>query len=54
MMSIPYSVCCSECGDRVEVTGRVLDNDGDLFIDVEPCKTCLKEAAEAAREGAGS
>ena len=52
VMPIPYCVNCSVCLNRISVTARAMDPDGDIFIEVAPCETCLDRATEAAREEA--
>ncbi|MGW8322087.1 MAG: hypothetical protein ACWGSD_11100 [Thermodesulfobacteriota bacterium] len=41
----PYALTCSECGDDLELPVRVVDEDGDITLEVAPCETCLGHAA---------
>ena len=49
-MPVPYQVDCSECGHTLTITSRSLDNDGDLWVDVKPCPTCMEQAVKEAVE----
>lgn len=53
-MPIPYRITCSVCGRPIEVSDRALDSEGDLFIEVKPCETCLAEVAESVEKEATS
>jgi len=50
-MPVVYSVLCTDCMSDLDF--RVsLDNDKDLFVDVDMCVKCLKEQInEGYREG---
>jgi hypothetical protein len=41
-MPIPYDVKCFGCGHTIEVRVRKLDYDGDLYIEVDPCESCIE------------
>lgn len=39
----PYKITCGECGDQLDCDVDV-DNDFDLIITVNQCKTCVDRA----------
>lgn len=43
--SQPYMIDCFICGDELEIETKRVDSDNDLWLEVIPCPTCLKEAA---------
>jgi hypothetical protein len=47
--SIEIRIECSSCGDYLHAETEV-DRSGDIHIKVEPCQTCMEQAAEAAAE----
>lgn len=47
-MPTPYRVGCSVCGNGLDVAERKMDEEGDIFIEVAPCDTCLAVAADEA------
>lgn len=49
-MSVIYYLECSECGESLDWKAS-LDNDYDLTVTAEPCKTCLAEAKLEGRNG---
>jgi hypothetical protein len=40
-MPIPYSIDCDVCGEPVDITNRESDEDGDVFLKISPCQSCL-------------
>jgi len=38
----PYGVSCMECGTKLDFDST-FDSDLDLFVEVEPCKTCMEK-----------
>lgn len=41
----PYDIKCAECGEALSVDKNI-DNDGDLYLEVTPCESCLQAARE--------
>lgn len=44
MADQPYGVSCAVC-DSILETSATIDSDFDLILTVEPCETCLENAA---------
>ena len=42
----PYKTMCNECGEDLDIHLDKIDNDNDLYVYVDPCQRCLKEAQE--------
>jgi len=49
-MSVIYSAHCTDCGSELEIRKIILDSGDDLCITVIPCKNCIEEAVEEARQ----
>jgi len=39
----PYEIICSCCGASLTCNVKI-DNDFDLFLKVDPCEMCMREA----------
>ena len=46
MEAQPYRVCCAKCFETLNVSRKEVDDDLDLFLEVDPCEHCLEAARE--------
>ena len=42
------SVECNGCAHSLDVMSCAIDNNGNIFVAVDPCEHCLDEAADKA------
>ena len=47
-MPTPYQVTCNECAATLTIARRMMDNDGDVCVEVDPCEACIEQAVEEA------
>lgn len=52
-MPVPYSVRCTNCGEKLNIAKRIIDKDDDLLVEVDPCQTCIDKAVDEAEETSG-
>jgi len=51
-MPTPWKVSCRTCGEELIVPHRSMDSDGDIYVEVQPCETCLEQVRIEMNEAA--